>query len=180
MPEGSVTPSGLIDEEGVIACSDSCHAFLQQSSPRSADLAAQSHGRHCLCLCFGISFPFNLRSPAAPKYPGKTSCKSQDITRVCVLTPFLQCGLILQWERCFNVYSMFNCDITNGSSNPDVVFSCQLARAVKVFNNLKAAVWRLNFVADGSDIGWNTEHCKGFSSETKQVAGHREWKDPQI
>lgn len=52
----------------------------------------------------------------------------------------------------FNVYSTFNCDITNGSSNPDVVFSCQLARAVKVFSNLKAAVWRLNFVADVSDI----------------------------
>lgn len=102
------------------------------------------------------------------------------ISHVCVLTPFSQCGLILQRERCFNVYSMFNCDITKGSSNPDVVFSCQLAQAVKVFSNLKAAVWRLNFVADGSDIGWNTEHCKGFSSETKPVACHREWKNPQI
>lgn len=53
----------------------------------------------------------------------------------------------------FNVYSTFNCDITNVSSNPDAFFSCQLARAVKVFSTLKAAVWRLKFVADVSDIG---------------------------
>lgn len=82
MPEGSVTPPGLIQFQrvnwwrGVIASSDSCHAFLQPSSPRSADLAAQSHELHCLCLCFGITFPFNLLSSAALKYPGKTSCKS--------------------------------------------------------------------------------------------------------
>lgn len=48
----------------------------------------------------------------------------------------------------FNVYSTFNCDITKSSSNPDVVFSWQLAGAVKVCSNFKAAVWRLNFVAD--------------------------------
>lgn len=103
------------------------------------------------------------------------------ISHVCVLTPFSQAWFnTTAGERwVFSVHSTFNCDMTNGSSKSRCVFmSASTSR--EGFKQPKGSCVETKLVADGSDIGCNTKRCESFSSVTKQVAGHREWKHPRI